>query len=349
MKFSHLAFLIVITIGSIYAASIFWDKRAPTTTVNKSLLFPELTENINRVKIVEIKGYEEQVILSHNDNNWFIQSSDNFPAISDQVKSLVVGLTELKIDSEKTKNPELYSRLSVEGPYERNTTSKLVSLLDENGEVIESLIIGKKRETNESVPALYVRKPDAEQALLVHGNITASSREKDWFQQDIINLDSGEVKSVTIAHPDHSPFSLSRDDEGQVNFNLSNIPDGKKPQSEVLLNRIARLLEDVRAESVRSTQSIDMFENSILTTIESFRGLVVYIRLKNDSGKNYANFQFEYKAPDVAPTQEESDSEEINPAKEIELLNNQMSPWVFEIPKFKYDDMTITLEKLIRD
>ncbi len=348
MKFRHLAFLIVITIGSIYAASIFWDKRAPTTSIDKRFLFPELTQDINRIKIVEIKGFEEQVILSHNKNNWVIQSSDNFPAISEKVKSLIVGLTELKIDSEKTKNPELYSRLAVEGPYERSSQSKLVSLLDENGELIESIIIGKKRESNESVPALYVRKPNEEHALLVQGNITASSQEKDWFQQDIINLDSSEIKSVNITHPNTETFTLSRNDEGQVNFNLSNIPDDKKPQSEVILNRIARLLEDVRADSVRSTQSIDMSENSILTTVESFRGLVVNIRLKKDSDKNYANFQFEYKAPQVSNTEESTDNDEMNPETEIQLLNQQMSPWVFEIPKFKYDDMAISLDKLVR-
>ena len=352
MKFKHLLLLIVCSLVLFYFATNYSGKRAPSTTIEKTLLFPDLSNQINQVKIVEIKGYEQHVILSHLNNEWVIQSSDNFPAKTEQVKSLIIGLSELKIDSEKTKNPELYARLAVEGPYDRVTKSKLVSLLDESGEVLVTLIIGKKRENNQAIPALYVRKPDMEQALLVQGNIDVSSREQDWFENEIINLESAEVRKVSVTHPNQSTYTLLREQEGQVNFTLDKIPEGKKPQSEIILNRMGRLLEDVRAESVRSIDTVDLSDNAVIATVESFRGLVVNIRLKEISSKYYANFQFEYIPPENSNTQENQENipqDALTPEQEIQLLNSKVSPWVFEIPKFKYDDMTTGFDKLVRN
>ncbi len=166
MNIRKLLALILITFIVIIAAISLWQERAPVKEIDKAFLFPQLIDNINSVKIVEIKGYEEDVIISHQNADWVIQSSDSFPALTEKIKTLIISLSELKIDSEKTKNPGLYSRLAVEGPYDRSTTSKLVTLLDENGTLITSLIVGKEREGNKALPALYVRLPDEEQALV---------------------------------------------------------------------------------------------------------------------------------------------------------------------------------------
>ena len=56
MNFRQLAILIVVTLVLIYAASNYLDKRTPVKTLDKALLFPTLSEQINQVKIVEIKG-----------------------------------------------------------------------------------------------------------------------------------------------------------------------------------------------------------------------------------------------------------------------------------------------------
>lgn len=352
MKLRQLATLIVISLCVIYAASSLWSEHTPEKSRQKALLFPRLAEQINDIKFVEIKGYEEQVILSHQDNGWGIQSSDGFPALTDKVKKLIIGISELKVDSRKTKNPDLYSRLAVEGPYERTTKSKLVSLLDENGDLIISLIVGKRRDSNPAVPALYVRQSDDPQSWLVQGQIDASSKQKDWFQKEIIHLDSAEIKQVSITHPNQSTFTLNRASEGEVNFSLQDVPKGKKPQSEVILNRLGRLLEDVRAEGVASANSFDMDNDTTHVRIKSFRGLIIHIRLKQNANKYYANFNFSYVKPQEEQT-EKTDTELLadqpTPEEEIALLNARMSSWIFELPQFKYEDMTTTLDKLVRN
>lgn len=351
--------LVVITIIVIIAAVIFWQNRAPDTTREKELLFPELNSNLNRVKIVEIKGYEENVILSHQNGVWLIQSSDNFPALSDKVRTTIIKLSELRIDSGKTKNPELYSKLAVEGPYDRQSKSRLISLLDEEGEVIASLIVGKARQGNEAIPAIYGRLPDSDQALLLQGSLEVSSNANDWFEKNIINLDSAEVQRVTVKHPGENSFVFFRKEEGQVNFNLEEIPQGKRQQSEIILNSIGTLLEGVRAESVRSLELFQMPEEIIKIEIETFRGLIIHIQLTQQGEQYFANFRFSYQAPkqsiktqsnETEPGEEMEDQEQRpSPEEEVTLLNQHMSAWVFEIPKFKYEDMSRKLDYYIRN
>ncbi len=354
MKISKLLILGVITVAVVAAAVIFWQNRAPSTARDKELLFPQLSDNLNKVKIVEIKGYEENVILSHQNGAWLVQSSDNFPALSDKVRTSIIKLSELKIESGKTRNPDLYSKLAVEGPYDRHTKSRLISLLDEEGDVIASLIVGKKRKANEAIPAIYGRLPDTEQALLLQGSLEISSNNKDWFEKSIIDLSSAEVKQLTIQHPGETDFVLHREKEGQVNFNLKEIPEGKRQQSEIILNSMGTLLEDVRAESVRSLKLFQFPDDIINIKIETYRGLIIRVRLTNQDGQHFANFRFAYQSPASGETEKdetttEQDAAEPSPEKEIALLNQHMSEWVFEIPEFKYKDMSRKLDYLIRD
>ncbi len=114
---------------------------------------------------------------------------------------------------------------------------------------------------------------------------------------------------------------------------------------------MGRILEGVRANGVQSLNSFDLSDNSILARIETFRGLITEIKLREDVGKYYANFNFSYQTLEN-DSQKESvseDQQQPNSAEEVELLNQHISPWVFEIAKFKYDDMTMELENLMRD
>ena len=351
MKLRQLLILIIITAAVVYAALSFWNQRAPVAETEKNWLFPELAARVNDVKIVKIKGFEDELILAYQGDQWVIQSSDNFPAQAEKVKKLILGLSELKIDSAKTSNPALYSRLAVEGPFERKTASKLLYLLDENGELIASIVLGKYRESNTAIPAMYVRLPDAEQALLVQGQVEASSEEKDWFENEIINLSAEEVQSVSIQHPDQAAFTLLRDDQGQVNFNLAELPNGKKAQSEIILNRLGRVLENIRAHGVKSTETVDMNNESTRVTVKTFRGLIVNIQVKAINDDYYANFHFDHDqemaaAKDNTATDEEADAGD--PEQEVKALNQYISPWAFKIQKFKFDDLTTELSQLVR-
>ena len=346
MKPGKLLILIAVTLVVVISAIFFWQDQAPQKSIEKQLLFSDLKSRINAVKIVEIKGYEEDVILSFQNQQWVVQSSDSFPAIPDKVRNLIINLAELKIDSEKTSRPELYERLSVEGPYERQSQSILVNLIDENGNLLESLIVGKRRESNDAIAAFYGRLPDEAQALLLLGELDVSAKDKDWFQRQIIDLAGEEIQSINITHPDGETFTLLREAQGEVNLKLKAIPEGKRPQSELILNSMANLLQDVRAEGVRSVEQFQLPEQIIQLEIKTFRGLDINVKLTAIDEKYYANFNFAYTA---LKDEVETSSETPTPEQEVEFLNAAMSAWVFEIQKFKYDDMTRRLDTLIRN
>ena len=89
---------------------------------------------------------------------WAVESADDYPAKIDRIKDVVVSMSQLKILATKTDNPNLYPDLGVEGPESKNTSSLLLTLSDQSGATLASLIVGKPRKNSagSTRPNLYV-------------------------------------------------------------------------------------------------------------------------------------------------------------------------------------------------
>ena len=150
MKSKNLLVLSSLTIVVIIIAALFTQSRAPQTTIEKETLFPELAEKINDVTHIEIKGSEDPgvVLQKMEGGQWALQSADNYPAQFDKIKDVVVSLSQLKILATKTDNPKLYPELGVEGTEIKNTNSLLLTLRDQSGATLASLIVGKPRKSS---------------------------------------------------------------------------------------------------------------------------------------------------------------------------------------------------------
>ena len=141
--FNKLTILTLITVIVIITATVFVNLRAPQSEIEKPYFFPELTNRIENVNHISIKGYAESINLSQKNNVWGIDEFDGYPVLPDKVKSAVLGAADLKINAPKTKIERLYHRLGVEGPDVEDTTSLLLTLKDSNNENIIEIIVGK--------------------------------------------------------------------------------------------------------------------------------------------------------------------------------------------------------------
>ena len=190
MKQKKLLILSIITVAVILAAGITSKLRAPQITKSKDILFPELASQINDVTTIDIKGNQRSILLRQKDSIWVIENSDNYPALFNKVKETVINLSELRIVDDKTDNPELYSRLGVEGPEVTGTTSLLVTLKNKSNQEIAAIIVGSQRQSSGSKPGLYVRKSNDTRALLVEGTLDVTDHKENWFHRDLFDISS---------------------------------------------------------------------------------------------------------------------------------------------------------------
>ncbi|MEQ8939091.1 MAG: DUF4340 domain-containing protein, partial [Gammaproteobacteria bacterium] len=251
--YKKLSIFTLVTVAVIIAAAIFASMRAPQSAKEKPLFFPELKQRIEDVSHIQIKSFDDTINLARMNNTWGIEEFDGYPALPDKVKSTVLGTADLKLNAPKTALERLYPRLGVEGPIADESTSKLLTLKDAAEQTIVEVIVGKPRRSSaaQSTPGLYVRIPDEEQSYLVDGVLELSAKKTDWIERSLLDIPADAIKRVQVEHPDGDSYVLFKQQKGQENFEVENLPEGKKAAPEIILNRYAAILADVQISSAR--------------------------------------------------------------------------------------------------
>ena len=344
MKSKNLLVLSSLTIVVIIIAALFTQSRAPQTTIEKVTLFPELAEKINDVTHIEIKGSEDPgvVLQKMEDGQWTLQSADNYPAQFDKIKDVVVSLSQLKILATKTDNPKLYPELGVEGTEIKNTSSLLLTLRDQSGATLASLIVGKPRKssTGNSRPNLYVRKTDAKNALLVEGYLQLKSNNNDWYERNVIHIPASRIQTVKIVKNTGEHLLINKYAEGDTEFKVL---EGNTTSPSVLLNKLGTFFEDMHVEGVHAADNFVFPDDATITTFNTFNGLVITVKNILSDGKAFAHFSFTMSATSESSVDETAggNSETISVEEETRLWNEFMSNWVYEIPEFKFETLDI--------
>ncbi len=346
MKRQKLLLLSAITIAVIIIAAFFSQSRAPQTTIEKETLFPELANKINDVTRIEIKSSEDpDVILQKmQGGQWALQSADNYPAQFDKIKDIVVSLSQLKILAIKTDNPGLYPELGVEGTDDDNTSSLLLTLSDESGTTLASLIVGKPRKNNtgNNRPNLYVRKADAKNALLVEGYLQLKSDNNAWYERNVIHIPASRIQDVNIVKSNGDHLLIKKHAEGDTDFKVI---EGNTASPSVLLNKLGTFFEDMNVEGVHSASNFEFPGNTTITTFTTFNGLIITVKNVFIDDKTFAHFSFTTTATSPGSTDgiPESNSETISVEEERQLWNQFLSHWVYEIPEFKFETLDVNV------
>jgi len=345
MKKSRLLTLAILTVAVAVAAGITAKLRAPKVNVSKELLFPELASRINDVSRIKIQGDRRFVELEKSGDNWVIVNADNYPALFNEVRHIVISLSQLRVLEKKTENPEFYNRLGVENPLSKDTPALLLTLEDAAGKELASLIVGKPRQSSGSKPGLYVRLPEQPHALLVEGRLDLSDEKRNWFDQGLLNIPPGRVRHIRIQHPGEEPVTLYKTGRQQPDFELEGSSARQKSVIRIILNRIATGLEELRADDVRAADNFDFPEDTTVTTVTTFDGLIVTVRLADVDDRHYARFSFSTEENAKIKTGD-TDMPESDVTSEARHLNERHSGWVYVIPEFKFDDLTTSMQDI---
>ena len=354
MKNRKLLILSLITLAVILAASITAKLHAPQSTIAKQTLFPGLANQINDIIEISIKGDGRTVLLKKQGEIWVLESADNYPALFNKVRAMVINLAGLKIEEEKTGDPALYARLGVEDPESKDANSLLITLKTSGNEEAASIIAGKPRQSAGSRPGLYVRLPDQTRALLAEGMLDVSGNPAGWFERNLFDIPSDFIKNVTIQYAEGNVFEIYKEQKEQIDFQPKGI-SGENSAVKIIMTRISRSMEEMRADGVHALDNFSFPEESITTTATTFDGLIVTAKTARIDNKAYAHFTF---AVDPSATREDSvtDEEESedtadafaglttdfkpDPVQEAHYLTETLSSWVYQIPDFKYEALT---------
>lgn len=351
MNRNYLIALAAITLTVVIIAAVVVGKDRSPTYISKEPLLPTLAENINEAASITLVSNRRKTILERDGETWRIANSDDYPALFDKVRSLLINLAELQTKERKTDNPELYHYLDVQDPAQPDSNSIQVTVMNKDGDILADVIIGKPRNSKVTnlQTGLYVRKPDAAHALLVEGRVPVSAEKTAWFNPDIVNIASERVRDVTITHPDGNMVHAYRESP-EAGFQLADLPPDRRVQSRTALNRFGSVLQEISARDIRALETFS-FDQAIDTTVRTFDGMIIDVRSTRKDDRHYANFRFLYDADmENASAQPVTDGagERIAVEAEAQELQERLGNWVYQIPGFKFDVLTATLDDYTR-
>ncbi|HVS09045.1 MAG TPA: DUF4340 domain-containing protein, partial [Planctomycetota bacterium] len=209
---------------------------------------------------------------------WGVADKGGYPVDVGKVKELVVAVSEFRIVDEKTRNPELYSKLGVEEVTAPEATSNQVTLKDRDGQVLADVLIGNARTGRGAggQSTLYVRRKGWEMAHEVTGRIHVDGEVSNWLDKQIAKIERKRVRQVVTIHPDGEQLAVSRETPEQENFQVQDMPEGGELQYPGVANVVGGALEWLNLEDVKPASEVD-FEGQPVTTSEftTFDGLVV--------------------------------------------------------------------------
>jgi hypothetical protein len=366
MKVKSLLILMAAAAVAIVAALWITSERPPETAQLNTPLLPSLADSINRVTGFRIikAGNETVATLQRGEQSWTVAERYNYPADMNKVRGLLLGLANARRREEKTQDPGYYERLGVADVNAANASGVRVEL--EGLAAPLAVIIGNS--DSQGGNGTFVRLPGEAQSWLVSGNLTVAKEASQWLEPKIMDIPAERIQQITLRRPQGETLTVSKEQRAQTNFMVQSVPAGRELKSASIANSLATELSALQLEDVLPATAVQELSQPVTEAdYRTFDGLNILARAVAKDGKYYAHFSIDFEAaqaqrfaPTEAPTagQDGAKAEAAKPdtatdtvearRKEAEQLNSRLSPWVYAIAEFRYENLNKGLEDLLK-
>ena len=135
------------TVGAVALTASLQSGRADDTRPASTAapLLPALKERVNDVRELRIESPAGPATLRAEGDGWVLAEASGYPADGSKVRTLLLDLRDARRLEAKTANPERHGRLGLTAPTDEGAVSTRVTLVDGDGGVIETVLIGKQR------------------------------------------------------------------------------------------------------------------------------------------------------------------------------------------------------------
>lgn len=290
MSNKHFTYLVLITISLFVLAllSFLIQPRYETSLKRGGAAFKNIKNQLNDIKEINIDNSKKKILIIKDQDNWYMTSKSGYKVKNEVVRKNLIQISELRFFEKKTKEESLYSRLDLDYPNNEDGNSKLISIINNDKQILVEFILGKKKKDG-----VYIKKIKDKESWLTSGTLDMSSVEKDWLETKILDIDYQDVKKASINHLNKSEsFSLTKDDKNE-NFLIDNLTKEQIPKSDLIANFIGYFFANLIFEDVVKRK--DIIDNKSLTKInfELFDGTNIFAIIFNKDKDKWISFDIE--------------------------------------------------------
>ena len=137
---------------------------------------------------------------------------------------------------------------------------------------------------------------------------------------DIIDVNSGDVRRVTISHADGETIVIEKSDQEQTDFDVVGVPEGRELSYATVGNGVAGALTKLALDDVRVREEMSP---TTITTFQTWDGLTITAEVVSDEESSWIAFA-------AAAADEESAV-----AERVAEINTRVSGWQYQIADYK--------------
>ena len=344
-----LAAVAIVAVGGAVAVSVSQKATVPQAQLGQRL-FPELAARAGDIQAIVIARKDGSFRIARDGDRWVVPEKSKYPASTDAVRKLLVGLSELRALEAKTTVAATYPELEVENVDTPDAKSAQVTMLDAGGGTVLSVIVGKSRygRGGSAGDGVYVRKAGDAQAWLAQGRVAVDRDATAWLDRKIADVQRERVSMVTVKSPGQA-VTVLRAKADDKDFTLRDVPADRKPRPAYDLNAVGGAFESLELDDVRPAAEIRFTANSPVTEAATFDGLRISATFAEHEGATWARFAAKADPPAALP-KVEGESKLKSPddvKKEAEAINARVGGWAYKLQTYKAETLRKKLDDLL--
>jgi hypothetical protein len=333
----NLAVLAAIAVVSIAFAVLALVHQAAETggQSRQETLFPNLADRIRKITRIHVdsRQYGAFDVVFKPRSGWVLPQHGNYPASFEQMRSTVVGLTNLQTIAAKTARPDWYGTIGVDAPPQGSGT--LIQLFDEKGNVLAALIMGKETDIGDSGGAvgLYVRKPGEAQSWLARAVFEPKSNPSDWLDKNTVDVDRTRIAEADVTPVSGPAFAVRRDNPGAPDFAIADMPKGREEVYPGAADAVGAAITGFTFDDVKAADNFD-FSAAPRFVTKTFDGLTVTVQVLPENQAFWATVYAVGANPQAA--------------REAREIDAHTDGWAYKLPTDKAQLFMTTLDSLLK-
>lgn len=330
--------LLIATVVAVAAAvaSGVLQPRPETVAGIGEPFFPDLQGQAQsgQVAALKVRKGAETITVTLGPNGWRVENRNGYPADLEVVRRTVNGLAKLTRKAAKTSRPENFDALGVSdvGPGASGTE---VAVLGAGGETLAALLVGVAATAGGT--GTFVRLPDEQRVWLADGSLSVPPEPKDWVERTIVDIGENDIQEIRSRFPDGSTLTAVRVAPDSEQFNILEIPAGKRLKHDNFGASMAYALAQLELEDV-APRADKPFPKAATQTMQvrTASGITYRLEFADIDGTLWVGVRAE-AATDAAPETKAKADE----------INARIAGWAYRVPEWKTQTLRRQVGELI--
>ncbi len=337
-----LGWLVVTVVTVVLAVFVVLDRPTAKFDLDRDPVFADLRSNPDAAAKVEVNSRFGSFSMVRGDDGWSTPDRFDYPIDANDIRRLIVSISDMRYIERKTSLPERFERLEVDDVDGINAESAYVRISNAAGAVLAEAIVGRvsARFIDGSISGTYIREPDTNNVWLVSGIANVQTRLVPWLERTIVSVPANTVARVELSSGDET-LTLSRETPDSEDFALADAPEGRVLDKRKITS-ISRALANVDLEDLQPRSELTLPDDAQTATVATFDGVAVSVRLSKIDNKNWGTFSAAY----TGDPSDQSDAAKAARAS-VDEINQRVSDWIYWLPGAVFENLTTKVDGVL--